>query len=79
MSYKIPFVKKKVKVNEKKLYMLYSKRSDGPIYRQQIIITKWVNSHKFTYCITEIYFENPIAKETEPGFVKRSCFRGNPG
>lgn len=34
MSYKIPFVKKKVKVNQKKRYILYFKRSDGPICRQ---------------------------------------------
>ncbi len=34
MSYNISFVKKKVKVNEKKPYMLYFKRSYGPICRQ---------------------------------------------
>ena len=34
MSYKSSFVKKKVKVNEKKRYILYFKHSDGPICRQ---------------------------------------------
>jgi len=79
MSYKISFVKKKVKVNEKKIYMLYLKRSGDPIYRQQIIITKWVNSYKFTSCITEIGIKGLIAKKTRPGFIKKSSFRGNPG
>ena len=79
MSYKTSFVKKKVKVNEKKPYILYFRRSGGPIYRQQTILIQWATSYKLNYYITEIGFKGPIAKKTEPGFVKRSSFRGNPG
>jgi hypothetical protein len=47
MSYKISFVKKKLNVNGKKLYMLYFARSDGPTYRQQTILTQWAHSYQF--------------------------------
>jgi hypothetical protein len=79
MSSKISFVKKKVKINDKKPHILYFKRSCNPIYRQQTILAQWASNYKFSWRITGIGFKNLIAKKTGPGFVKRSSFRGNPG